>query len=94
MLLAHIEARPIDPETPAARLAEQLRQRMSLLDEALSGVKELFEKGAVPRPLRPVCAQIATLAVTTHPIARKLLLGAEDGADDEPFNATACCRMS
>jgi len=86
LLLKHIESKHVDPESPAERQAERFRIRVRLLKESLDGAKNLLDKGAVPGPLRLPCVQIATLALTTHPIAKQLLLAAEGDPDKERFD--------
>lgn len=79
--IRHIEAKPVDPSSPAELRAATRRRHRDTMDQILRGAGELVRKGAVPVMLQPLCAVVLLAAFHTHPIGQRLL--AEAVGDEE-----------
>lgn len=75
--IRHIEAKPVDPSSPAEGRAAMYRRRRETLQGILRGAGELVRKGAVPVILQPLCGVVLLSALHTHPLSGRLLAEAE-----------------
>ncbi len=79
--IRHIEAKPVDPSSPAEQRAATHRRHRETMDQILRGAGDLVRQGAVPAILQPLCAVVLLAALHTHPIGQRLV--AEAQGDEE-----------